>query len=97
MSQFRVLHDQLSGLTQCCNGLFFVGSGIKSNGYNFIEAIPGHHVILEILQRFTILSAGRGPRFLRNGGHNAFVYTERYVGTTERWQDPQRNSRPSAT
>ena len=55
MGKFRVLPDQLSGLAQRCNGLFFVGSGIKSNCYNLIESIPifSHHMISELFQVFT--------------------------------------------
>jgi hypothetical protein len=47
VGQSRVLPDQLSGLPQCCNGLFFVGAGIKSDGYNFFQpiAIFAHQVI----------------------------------------------------
>jgi hypothetical protein len=47
MGKFRVLPDQLSGLAQCCNSFFFVGSGIKSDGYNFFQTIPifAHQVI----------------------------------------------------
>ena len=47
VSELRVLPDQLSGFTQCCNGFFFVGSRIKSDGYNLFQtiAIVGHQVI----------------------------------------------------
>jgi hypothetical protein len=47
VSELRVLPDQLSGLTQCCNSFFFVGSGIKSDGYNLFQtiAIFAHQVI----------------------------------------------------
>jgi hypothetical protein len=47
MGKFRVLPDQLSGLAQCCNSFFFVGSGIKSDGYNFFQTISifAHQVI----------------------------------------------------
>src|ERR1700760_2191670 len=33
VSELRILPDQLSGLAQCCNSFFFVGSGIKRDGY----------------------------------------------------------------
>ncbi|MFZ0839405.1 MAG: hypothetical protein WAM77_18230, partial [Xanthobacteraceae bacterium] len=34
VSELRVLPDQLSGLTQCCDGFFFVCSRIKRDGNN---------------------------------------------------------------
>jgi hypothetical protein len=47
MSELRVLPDQLSGLAQCCNRFFFVGSGIECDSYNFFQAIAifAHQVI----------------------------------------------------
>ena len=47
MGEFRVLPDQLSGLPQCSDGLLFVSSGIKRDGYNFFQtiAIFAHQVI----------------------------------------------------
>ena len=47
VSELRVLPDQISGLAQRCNCFFFVGSGIKSDGYNLFQtiAIFAHQVI----------------------------------------------------
>jgi len=39
VSELKVLPDQLSSLAQRCNGFFFVGSGIKSDGYNLFQTI----------------------------------------------------------
>ncbi len=89
MGKFRVLPDQLSGLAQCCNSFFFVGSGIKSDGYNFFQTIPIFAHSGDLTTLFGVPPAAwwrLGPQVVCRSAATAF--SERYAARSSFRVDP---------